>query len=128
MTQHTDSLLTLGSARPAAGPSIRYATTTSSVRAYDLAVEVPRGFHRYLVRADISPTGTRPPAIGVTLTNYLVSPHAQLRTDNVLLLHTCTKGVFRGRDYIVRVWIGRTVSARDRAALLRALASVRPAQ
>lgn len=35
---------------------------------------------------------------------------------------------FRGQDYLIRIWIGRTASARARTALMHALASVRPAQ
>lgn len=138
------------------------------MRAYQLAVGIPRGFHHYDVRGGISQTGTRPPVIGVTLTNF-----RPLRPDAVPPLHGRTKGVvlqvglsftlgvgqtdrlhlplglddqlwwhqdvatgtlrwglvhFRGQDYVVRVWLGRTASAHDRAALLRARASVRPAQ
>lgn len=159
--------LTLGVRSSGSGPSIRYATTASSVRAYQLAVGVPSGFHRYAIRGGIYRAGTRPPVIGVTVTNYRpIHPKAPLP------LHTRTKGVvlqvglyfvigvsgapnlhlplslgqhwyeqrvatgtlrwgllhFRGQDYSVRLWIGRTVSAHDRAAVLRALASVRPAQ
>lgn len=34
---------------------------------------------------------------------------------------------FKGQEYQVRLWIGRSAPPRDRAALLRALGSVRPA-
>jgi len=164
--------LTLGLRSSGGGPSIRYATTPSSVRAYQLAVGVPRGFHHYAIRGGLTPTGTRPPVIGETLTNRRLDPQALHRLTVGLPAHGGTTGVvlqvglfftlgftpagqlhlplgldqrwyhqdlangtlrwglvhFRAQDYSVRVWIGRGASARDRAALLRALASVRPAQ
>jgi hypothetical protein len=58
--------LTLG-LRRSSGPN---SASAVSVRAGDLLLTVPRGFHRYAIRGGIYRTGTRPPVIGYVITDY----------------------------------------------------------
>jgi hypothetical protein len=86
--------LTFGLRSSGGGPSGGgFATTGVSARAGALVVPIQRGFHRYDIRGGIFRTGTRPPVLGVTLTNYRVKADASLRTHGVLPLHTRTNGV-----------------------------------
>jgi hypothetical protein len=62
--------LTLGFRLSGGGPSGGFAATGASIRMGALAVALPRNFHRYNIRGGIYRTGTRPPVIGVVVTDY----------------------------------------------------------
>jgi hypothetical protein len=96
------------------GPNGGLGITAASARAGALAVPIPPGFHRYDIRAGIYRTGTRPPVIGATLTNYRVpTSNVRLRTRGVLPLHARRNGVVLQ----VSLWIAIGVTQAPRLQL-----------
>jgi hypothetical protein len=74
----------------------------TTVRAGGLAIPVPRSFHRYDVRGGIYRTGTRPPVVGATVTDYRVEAGARFRTRGVFPLSAPGNGV----AFEVALWAG----------------------
>jgi hypothetical protein len=156
---------------------------TSSVRAGDLRVSVPRGFHTYEIRNGgyMAGTRTRPPVTGHVLTDFRLPAHLGIQqalgrwafpgwgppahgvwlelarwfpfgpavpgiTDRLHLplslnqpwakekLSSGRAGyrwgylIFPHAEYQVMYWSGPKAPAADRAAILRALESIRPAR
>jgi len=62
--------LAIGLRSSGGGPGGRFVATAGSVRVGALRFTVPRGFHRYPIRENISRPGTRPPVIGYVITDY----------------------------------------------------------
>jgi hypothetical protein len=91
--------LTLGFRSSSGGQGGGFPTTAAPAHAGALAVPIPRGLHRYNIRGGFYRTGTRPPVIGASLTNYRVPADALLRTKGVLpSMHAGPALCFRWRS------------------------------
>ena len=84
--------LALGFRSSGGGQGGGFATAAVPAHAGALVVPIPRGLHRYNIRGGFYRTGTRPPVIGASLTNYRVPADATLRTKGVLPLHARRTG------------------------------------
>jgi hypothetical protein len=93
--------ITLGFRSSGGGSSGGLLTAGATARAGELAVPIPRGFHRYSVRGGFYRTGTRPPVIGATVTNFRVKASAPLRVKGVFPLAAPAKGV----AFQVALWV-----------------------